>query len=203
MAGFIDFTDGNELDASQLDTIMTQTVMRFATTADLTTQLGSGVRTFGMLAWADSTNTLYMYEGSGVWKPMDSQWTSYTPTWSGPTGLSIGNGTLTGRWRYSGGKVFVHIELTRGSTTNVGTSSYSWTLPVQAKTSIGALGSALFRDASPFTEYGGIVIPISGTAVAVINSSSTTRWSNAAPVTPATDDVYSLNFMYEPLNGIS
>jgi hypothetical protein len=204
LSGYKDFADGNYFTAAEVDGyLMQQTVMRFATTADLLSQLGSGVRVAGMLAYATDTATLYMYEGSGVWKPMTSQWASYTPTWNGPTALNIGNGSITGRWRYAGGMVFVHIELTRGSTTNVGTSSYSWTLPVTAKTNLAAIGYAFARDASPFAEYGGIVIPTSSTGVAVVNTATNTRWSNTVPFTPATDDTYTLNIEYEPLNGIS
>lgn len=58
-------------------------------------------------------------------------WASYTPTWAGTTGISLGDGTLSGRWRKMGPKTYaVQISLTWGSTTSVsGTGDWTFLLP--------------------------------------------------------------------------
>lgn len=198
MAGFKDFADLAVFTAGEVDGyLMRQTAMRFATTADLLSNLVSGIREVGMIAYAGDTATYYMYEGAGVWRPFDSQWQSYTPAWTGPSSLSIGNGTLTGRWRYSGGQVFAHIELVRGSTTNAGSASYAFGLPVAAATSMGANGSGIYQDVSVPTTYTIIAYGLTTTAVAIIVPGST-RYSNTVPVAPATGDSYSFTVSYEP-----
>ena len=65
--------------------------------------------------------------------PNGPQWTSITPVFTNTLGenLSVGNGTITGRWRISGTgtkqAVTFQGTFTRGSTTNVGTGG-SWTI---------------------------------------------------------------------------
>jgi hypothetical protein len=205
VSGFKDFNDGVELTAAEVDGyLMRQAVPRFPSTTALLGSLVSGIREKGMLGWVDSTETLYMFDGVSTWMPMDSLWKSFTTVWSGPTPLAIGNGTLTCRWRYSGGTVIAHYELTRGSTSNAGSSTYSFSLPVQAAASNGAIGSGLIRDASPFGEYGVVVLPISSTAVVLLlTTTATSRASNTAPVTVATGDAYYFTVQYEPADGIS
>jgi hypothetical protein len=65
-------------------------------------------------------------------------WSSYSPGWAttggGGSQPSIGNGTLTGRYIQIGKTVHVNISLTFGSTTNGGSTEYSFTLPVAAVT---------------------------------------------------------------------
>lgn len=201
MSGFKTFVDEVPLFASEINGyLMGQTVMRFPTTALLLSAL-TGNAEVGQLAWADNTAVLYQWDGTN-WLPLASPEKSFTPTWSGPTALTIGNGTLTCRWRYTGGKVFAHYELVRGSTTNVGTSSYTFTLPIAAASANHAIGQGVYRDASPFTEYPVVVIPTTSTTVALLLTASNTRASNAAPVTPATSDSYLFDVMYEPGGGI-
>lgn len=54
----------------------------------------------------------------------------YTPVWSsGGTQPSIGNGTLTGKWRRVGCFIEAEIYLLAGSTTTFGTGSYAFSLP--------------------------------------------------------------------------
>lgn len=55
-----------------------------------------------------------------------TDWQSYTPTWSGSGGTpSLGNGTLSGRWRRVGDSAEFQIYLLWGSTTS-GNSSNQW-----------------------------------------------------------------------------
>lgn len=67
---------------------------------------------------------------------LHAAWTSGTPTWSQTGGsiLAIGNGTIAMRYKQVGASsasktVHLRLELVRGSTTNVGTAAYAWSLP--------------------------------------------------------------------------
>jgi hypothetical protein len=56
-------------------------------------------------------------------------WTTYTPTWEGiTTNPSIGNGTLSGRWRRIGDEAEYEIYLAFGSTTSGGSGKWRFTL---------------------------------------------------------------------------
>lgn len=200
--GFIDFTDGNILDEIGLDTMMRQGIMVFASVSARDASLVSGVKTDGMFAYTTSNKVLWQYDGTN-WVPMESAWKTFATVWSGPTALSIGNGTLTCKWRMSGGLVFAHYELVRGSTTNAGSSTYSFTVPLQADTTKSILGTGLARDASPFTEYVFTCIPIADTAFALMSNSANARYSNTVPFAVATDDSYMFTVSYKPVDGVT
>jgi hypothetical protein len=120
------------------------------------------------------------YDGS-AWKCIQAtQWLTYTPTWriTGGTALSMGNGTLSGFYRHIGETVDVRIELLRGSTTNVGTTTYTWDLPVAAATFAQAVGVATIYQASgPVTGYY-IMMPNS-TTLALNSTAGNSRVSNS------------------------
>lgn len=59
-------------------------------------------------------------------------WSAFATTWSGPTTLSIGNGTLESRWNKVGRLVTATYYLLRGSTTNLGSGNYTFSLPTNA-----------------------------------------------------------------------
>ncbi len=50
------------------------------------------------------------------------------------TDPTLGDGTIVARWREFGDLVFVHFEITRGSTTNNGNGIYTFTLPFAPST---------------------------------------------------------------------
>lgn len=57
---------------------------------------------------------------------------TYDPVWSGPVALNIGNGTKLGRYTKIGRRVTGFVQIVRGSTTNVGSGNYTFSLPVNA-----------------------------------------------------------------------
>lgn len=64
---------------------------------------------------------------------INAPWQNFNPLWTSQGGApSIGNGTLVGRYRVVGRRCDVLVRLERGSTTNIGTGEYSWTLPVNS-----------------------------------------------------------------------
>lgn len=84
---------------------------------------------------------------------------NYTPVW-GSTGTqpTLGNGTLTGRYTIVSGMVFLAIRLSIGSTTNVGTGSWTFTTPFPvANEDMGTWqGSAFAEDNSGPQWYTGV-----------------------------------------------
>ena len=100
------------------------------------------------------------------------------------------------RWRYAGGLVIAKVELVRGSTTNVGSTSYAWSLPVAANDATPC-GAGLYRDATGL-EYPLIMAGTTSTTVVGLVCSGNARVSNVYPVTPATSDTYDFTVSYEP-----
>ncbi len=68
----------------------------------------------------------------GVFVDTRDEETLWTPTWRNGAGgilLAIGNGTIIGRYWVYGKRVIFEINMTRGSTTNVGTTTYVFGFP--------------------------------------------------------------------------
>jgi hypothetical protein len=62
--------------------------------------------------------------------PVVTEWTDFTPVWSSAgTQPSIGNGTITGKYRRVGDSVEIFTEVYSGSTTTYGTGAYSFSMP--------------------------------------------------------------------------
>lgn len=80
--------------------------------------------------------------GNGNWlacgrtaSAADTEWDSYTPAWTTDANPqpSVGNGSLTGRWKRDGRTIVGWVNLLAGSTTTFGSSSdWNFGLPVQA-----------------------------------------------------------------------
>lgn len=134
-------------------------------------------------------------------------WQSYTPTiTSGGGSPTIGNGTIVGRYQQIGKTVHFSIEVTNGSTTNFGTGSTSFSLPVTASSSIPNRVPICFGeylDASPAGSY--ILIGYrNGTTAVVIQTLATGgaiagygAFDNTSPTTQATSDKTVIYGSYE------
>lgn len=110
-------------------------------------------------------------------------WQSFTPTF---TNLTVGNGTLTGKYQQIGKTVRYRITLVFGSTTSVSglithslpvtSVSYSGSLPTIGRAAILDLGTAVF-DAMPIwlttTTVGIRALNAAGTYVNAVATSST------------------------------
>lgn len=76
---------------------------------------------------------------------------AYVPTWAASgTSVSLGNGTISGRWVQVGSLVHFMMKLAPGSSTTYGTGTYTFGLPVAAKTTfVGCpIGNAFANDTS-------------------------------------------------------
>lgn len=69
------------------------------------------------------------YDGTS-WVMWDTQWRTYTPGWySSGTQPTLGNGSLTGKFRQVGKAIEVHLALITGSTTTYGSGQYYFSVP--------------------------------------------------------------------------
>lgn len=122
-------------------------------------------------------------------------WSSYAVAWSQSDGanLSIGNGTLEGRWMQVGRLVHASVSMVRGSTTNIGSAAWVWSMPVNARawTMVAGVGW-LARGGS---EYPLTVRPPAPGRVALLNPSG--RLSNTNPGGWAAGDSLFFTMTYE------
>ena len=118
-------------------------------------------------------------------------WQSYTPIWtSNGTAPSIGNGTLTGKYRRIGDSIELVIAMTMGSTTSFGTGTYYWSLPTGltiANDPQTVYGVAEAYHASAITN--GFSSSSSGNLIAVLGSYTVT---NTAPFTWVSGDTFNM-----------
>ena len=122
-------------------------------------------------------------------------WTSYTPVWTANgTAVSLGNGTIVGKYRQVGKWVTAQILLTMGSTTTFGTSFYLFTLPVTALTANGYLGAAKFLDAGTLDRNGVSYLFDTTHVVATSNAGAA---GQLVPHTWANTDTFTIQIDYE------
>lgn len=131
---------------------------------------------------------------------------AYTPVWTATTtNPTVGNGSLTGNYWQVGKLVLGSWRLVLGSTTSIGTGTYSFSLPVASAVRYGtedALGVGMYRHQGTATRYhqtmywsnATTIIPLYMTASATL-----VALSSAAPVAPASTDIITGQFMYESL----
>lgn len=115
-------------------------------------------------------------------------WTDYTPVWASTgTAVSLGNGTLTGRYKLVGKKCTAIFEQVMGSTTTFGSGTYSWTMPFTAASPVGAsanwsyLGSARGHGAAWYAGTVGVLK--GGNTARIYSHAAATEWSPTEPTT--------------------
>jgi hypothetical protein len=207
MAGYKNFVDGVALFASELNGyLMRQTVMRFATTTALLNALPVGVRETGMLAWADNTGVLYMFDGTN-WIPWQSpEKTSFTPVFtSNGVNITYGNAIVNSWWRYSGGMVKWNFRMVVGSTTVFNSAGdYALSLPIATRSEHDHhyLGQMSYYDQSTgATHYHRACVTMGTTTSIGIADSNGNRMSTTAPVAPANNDQFGISLLYPPTTG--
>lgn len=129
---------------------------------------------------------------------------AWTPTW---TNLTLGNGTVTAKYKKVGKMVHCRVHVLFGSSTSI-SGSVTFTLPVTAATLPGtinlhALGRSRFYDASVPVGLDGVVTQNSTTTalLAVLDSSGTyakaVTLSSSVPFSWAVSDELTAVFSYE------
>ncbi len=132
-------------------------------------------------------------------------WTAYTPTITADQGgFSLGNGTLSGRYKQIGKTVFFNLKFVFGSTTSAGGGHWNFSLPVTAYNSNFTFSAAILDNGSAW--YGGLGngnYTGSTTSFAVIipgTSASVTTWAtvgNGGPFTWGNEDNITISGSYE------
>lgn len=135
-------------------------------------------------------------------------YTSYTPTW--PSGLTVGNATVTSQ--YARVNNFVHYwgRVLWGSTTSINTSGLQVSLPITADTSFitgpnNSFGTAGLRNNTSSNNFFLICNAVNGTAtamniVAQLASGTyvtTTNITTTVPFTQITGDSFFWNVYYK------
>jgi|SRR4030095_237248 len=125
-------------------------------------------------------------------------WTSFTVVITAPGAFSLGNAVTWAKYKDIGKTRHIFVEIQRGSTTNVGTGEYTFTfngLPgAQAKA--GVIGTGMFYDATPTTEYPCLARGLGSNAFVLVQPNGN-RVSNNSPVVPSTSDAYVMAITYE------
>jgi len=129
-------------------------------------------------------------------------WSTYVPVWtSNGTAPSLGNGTITGRYKQFGKTVIVTIKIVFGSTSTFGTAAYFFSLPVAANGLNDFVGSAYMRDTSGTSSghYTGIslVTAASPTVITAYEASGHTQLWSTIPVTWVSTDFFEFTIVYE------
>jgi hypothetical protein len=131
-------------------------------------------------------------------------YTQITPSFTTSAGtVSLGNGSIYGRYRLTGKSCHYYGRLNWGSSgINISTGYYYIGLPPGVLPSSGhnntALGTCWFRDVSPGSDYMGFAL-MSGTSFVVrgLNAPSSGLWACNYPVAPQVTDWLSWDFTYE------
>jgi hypothetical protein len=137
---------------------------------------------------------------------------SYNVVWTAETGtVSLGNGSLIGKYRRVGSMVLVNIRLVIGSTTSQGTGTWNWSPPFQVDTSSYWAGTCIaYNDSNSATgpwiagnslieptgpganKIAGIVGPIGGST----GTSGVARLKAGMPVTWDTNSSIFISIWY-------
>jgi hypothetical protein len=185
---YFDKSPGDTLTAANVDTLMLQSVMRFASEAARNAAL-SGVLAEGLVTYQDDTNTMTLYNGSAwviVGEPVQS-WT--------PTVTQSGAVTKTVTWGYYQRSNGLFTASCRLDFTGAGTATNKIivTSPI---THIVAGGSFMFYDTSNAFYRVGFVVPESTTEFSFAIDSGTDFYGKAAG-----DGITSGDVLWMTVNG--
>ncbi|MFC0623822.1 hypothetical protein [Kribbella deserti] len=199
--GFKDFANGNVLTGDELDGyLMQQSVMRFANAAARDNAL-TAVKADGMLAYTTADTVLAQYDGNG-WVPLESQWQTWTPSWTGgTTSPSFGSAPRTGHWRYAGGMVVGYFKVTMNASTTYGNGAWLLSLPVNAHADwafTAPVGQVSCFDASASALMQRDAWTVGSPSSFGIGDQSGTRIAAALPFTWTTNDILTVSVRYRP-----
>jgi hypothetical protein len=125
-----------------------------------------------------------------------TEWTSYAPTWTATGGTpTLGNGTLSGRYRKAGNLCHLTITLTIGSTTGLVGSNWLFSVPAGCT----AVTGLLFWVASDYgtTVYSGVSQFSGANTPWLFRDGSASGVGATVPFTWAANDSLTLSSVYE------
>ena len=185
--GFNDFTAGDVLTAVQMDGIMRQTVMGFASTSARDTAL-SGVLAEGMYAHASDIDTLHYYNGSS-WQVVHEPIQSWSPTITQGSAVS---GTVTRGWSQRSNGVFRALLVWTSSAAGTGSNNIVISTPFTLADAWDVGGSWYFDDVGSSTIYTGTVRQNTSTSFKLRTSAEASDFGVAPAVTIASSDILSV-----------
>lgn len=125
-------------------------------------------------------------------------WQTYAVAWTAvTTNPSIGNGTLEGRYMQYGKLVVCEIGFAAGSTTNFGSGSWRFSVPLAATSQTYRRWPCTILGRDGTVNYGGIGFLSSGIIIPASADGTGTQWSSAAPFAWASGDEFHLQLTYE------
>ena len=118
----------------------------------------------------------------------DPAWTTFQPLWTSTgTQPSIGNGTLTGRYKQIGTTVHMVILCKFGSTTTFGTGTYGWSYPSGRRPAQNApvelTYGGMARGHGTAWYSGAAVYDLTNDNFRIFSHNGTQEWAPATPVT--------------------
>jgi hypothetical protein len=159
----------------------------------------------GRTIYETDTDALLTYTGS-AWaiasKPVSGAWVTYTPTWL-VNGLSVtvGNGSVTGKWQRNGRTVHVYAKATLGSTTSYGGSgSLSLSVPFTPSNEMAdtLAGCFMLRDSgTAFYAYMAYFSSSAGSPNVFAMSELGALATNTSPFSHTNPDYFVLRCSYE------
>lgn len=126
-------------------------------------------------------------------------WTTDTPTWATTgTAPALGNGTLTARYKLLDSKTCLYyLTFIAGSTTTYGTGTWSFTLPVTARTGNEQILTGHILDSGTDSKLAVGRIASGGTTVYQVVPEGGNAVNNGVPQTWATGDRLELSGIIE------
>lgn len=121
-------------------------------------------------------------------------WTSYTPNLGSGT---VGNGTIVSRYKQIDKTVYYSGVLTFGSTTSMGASALTISLPVARQGSLSLVGTVIMIDVSAGTGGYRVAAALEGTGQVFIVVFDGGAVFSSTPWTWATGDIIRWNIVYE------
>lgn len=156
--------------------------------------LNTTPRTF--VAGEVETAAIFNTEVRDAFTGIQAAWVAYTPTWASTgTAVALGNGTITGRWLRVGKTMHAcEMILTLGSTSTVGTGSYTFSLPTILLNGTNGLaaGTSGWNDVSATTTFSRIALRVTTTTVKAVDVTGVGAGSTV-PMVPAVGDIISFS----------
>jgi hypothetical protein len=159
---------------------------------------GTGADAFSRLAVGANNTVLIADSTASTGLAWDGGWTTFTPTVTGNSAFTLGNGTLTGRYVKVGKTITAVVHLVCGTTTVLPTTYTIFQVPLTAANTY-SVGSSIYEDSGGSNYTGqvgffgtGQFLPYTPTATAASDFVSGTK-----PFTWGTGDVIRFTITYE------
>lgn len=185
------FSSFQKLTASEVNTyLMNQSIPVFSGASERDAAITSPTQ--GMVCYLTGSDSLRVYH-DGAWQRLTDSWTDFTPTFNG--GFNVGTGSVIARYCVINNTLFGYVEATMGSGSGYG-SGLNFDAPVvsSVQNDDTEVGKGTFKDGALRYLAGAIYF---SDGIITRAYSSSLYLTSSAPFTPASGDVFSVQFQYE------